>query len=146
MNFNDKNLTINKERNNKVQRTNIIDGNVVKSIISKKEYYREQRKKRNLYKRREKWSSCQKQKSTRSHRRKIRSNKKETVRIMYSNDKEEQTKDVKKKKEERNWLQWRNSVREEIVALKKGHKSQHNKKKWNNIEIDWNTTPFSLRS
>lgn len=54
MNFNDKNGTINKERNNKVQRTNIIDGNVVKSIISKKEYYREQRKKRNLYKRREK--------------------------------------------------------------------------------------------
>lgn len=51
MNFNDKNRTINKERNNKVQRTNIIDGNVVKSIISKKEYYREQRKKRNLYKR-----------------------------------------------------------------------------------------------
>lgn len=146
MNFNDKNRTINKERNNKVQRTNIIDGNVVKSIISKKEYYREQRKKRNLYKRREKWSSCQKQKSTRSHRRKIRSNKKETVRIMYSNDKEGQTKDVKKKKEERNWLQWRNSVREEIVALKKGHKSQHNKKKWNNIKIDWNTTPFSLRS
>lgn len=54
MNFNDKNRTINKERNNKIQRTNIIDGNVVKSIISKKEYYREQRKKRNLYKRREK--------------------------------------------------------------------------------------------
>lgn len=46
MNFNDKNRTINKERNNKVQRTNIIDGNVVKSIISKKEYYREQRKKK----------------------------------------------------------------------------------------------------
>ena len=63
---------------------------------------------------------------------------------MYSNDKEGRTKDVKKKGEEKELATMKEQrKRREILALKKKrHKSQHDKKKWNNIKIDWNTTPF----
>lgn len=60
------------------------------------------------------------------------------MRIMYSNDKEGRTKDVKKKREEKELATMKEQrKRREILALKKKrHKSQHDKKKWNNIKID----------